>query len=54
MGMDGLKIAPTKPLNRREEVPKGRDAEQVKITWSATRNIKGIFKMYGSIPLNGR
>lgn len=54
MGMDVLKIAPTKPLNRREAVPKGRDAEQMKITWSVTRNIKGILKIYGSIPLNDR
>ena len=50
-GWDGLKRAPTKPLNEREEFLKGRDAEQMKITWSAIRN-NGTLKIHGNIPLN--
>lgn len=49
-----LKDRPTKPLIRRGEFPKGRDAEQMKITWPATRKIEGIFKMHGRISLNDR
>ena len=46
-----MKRAPTKPLNEREEFLKGRDAEQMKITWSAIRN-HGTLKIHGNIPLN--
>lgn len=41
-------------MSGRGESLKERDAEQMKIIWTATRKIKGIFKMQGSISLNDR
>lgn len=54
VGVDGLQIAPTKPLNGREELPEGGGAEQMKLTWSATGSSKGMLPLYGSLPRNDR